>query len=141
MEISKSDLKALSDLRIQEAKVLLENKQYSGAYYIAGYSVELALKACISSNFRADFLPDKKFVEKIYNKGHDLSNLIVLAGLRDDLDSEVKINPHFLGNWGVLNEWNEESRYRLWDAINANSLYEAITHPTNGILQWLKKYY
>jgi len=59
------DLKKLSTLRIEEAKVLLDNNKYSGSYYLAGYSIELALKALWSKNVPAkSFVPNKK----IYNK-------------------------------------------------------------------------
>ena len=44
----KRDLQRISDIRLSEAKVLLDNEYYSGAYYQLGYSVECALKACIA---------------------------------------------------------------------------------------------
>lgn len=51
MQISKKDLKILSEVRLEEEQSLLANRYYSGAYYLAGYSVELALKACIAKLF------------------------------------------------------------------------------------------
>jgi len=141
MEISKNDLISLSAIRLREAKLLLDGGEYSGAYYIAGYSVELALKACIAKNFRADALPDKTFVKDIYDKGHDLEKLIGLAGLKIELDKEVKINSLFKGNWGFVNNWKAEARYEFWDKINAITLYNAIADPIHGVLQWVKKYY
>ena len=37
----------MADQRLVEAKALLDQGMWDGAYYLAGYAVELALKACI----------------------------------------------------------------------------------------------
>jgi len=139
MEISKNDLEYLSHARIEDARILFEAGQYSGAYYIAGYAIELALKACIAKKFRADFLPDKNFVQKVYT--HMLGNLIGLAGLTEDLRSALEANNNFHLNWVTVNKWTEESRYNLWDQNDAKALFNAISDPRHGVLQWLKKYY
>ena len=39
-------LQSLSLLRIREAEALLSAQYFSGAYYLAGYSVECGIKAC-----------------------------------------------------------------------------------------------
>jgi hypothetical protein len=41
---SRSDFEKLMDLRLKEAKLLLDQKDWDGAYYLAGYVVEFALK-------------------------------------------------------------------------------------------------
>ena len=120
MEISKSDLEKLSETRLREAGLLLENKLYSGAYYIAGYSVELALKACIAKNFRANVMPDIGVVTKLYI--HDLEKLIKFAGLEQKLLYDRKNNPTFDKNWMVVNDWSEEARYEIWDIASATEL-------------------
>lgn len=139
MEVSKSDLEALSALRLQEAKLLLDNKKYSGAYYLAGYSVELALKACIAKNFRSGVLPDKRFVLSIHT--HKLEDLVAVAKLKNDMERIIAINSRFAGNWGRVKEWNEEARYEIWDIVAATELFEAISDSADGVLQWLKKHY
>jgi HEPN domain-containing protein len=64
--MNRADLQRLSRLRIQEARSLFKLKHYSGAYYLAGYSVECALKACLARDTpRFDF-PDKELVLKSY---------------------------------------------------------------------------
>ncbi len=45
------DFQSFSRIRVNEAKALLHLKHYSGAYYLAGYAVECALKA-LTSSFR-----------------------------------------------------------------------------------------
>lgn len=70
--MNRSDFKKLAVLRLKEAKVLLDNKCYEGAYYLAGYAVECALKACIAKNTkRFEFPPKPKFVQDLYQ--HDLT--------------------------------------------------------------------
>lgn len=44
---SKNELKALSKTRLKEVKALYDNGLYDGASYLAGYVIELALKARI----------------------------------------------------------------------------------------------
>src|SRR5207248_9891874 len=60
---------------------LLDLGMWDGAYYLAGYAVEVALKACIIKAVMAtDAFPEKKFSENCWT--HDLEKLIVLAGLK-----------------------------------------------------------
>ncbi|MCV5491797.1 HEPN domain-containing protein, partial [Escherichia coli] len=49
--MNKNDLEALSDTRLNEAKCLLDHGFFHGAYYLCGYAVECALKACIAKSF------------------------------------------------------------------------------------------
>jgi HEPN domain-containing protein len=46
--MTQTDLQRLSRLRIRDAKILLKNGAHESAYYLAGYAVECALKACIA---------------------------------------------------------------------------------------------
>jgi hypothetical protein len=54
-----TNLKALAQAKLDDAILLFDNKRYSNAYYLAGYAIELALKACIAKQFVADTIPDK----------------------------------------------------------------------------------
>jgi hypothetical protein len=67
----------LAQLRIDEAKILFGQRQPSGTYYLAGYAIECALKAIIAKQFRADEIPDKSLVNRVYT--HDLPELLRLA--------------------------------------------------------------
>jgi hypothetical protein len=137
--LRKSDLEALSESRLKEAEYLLNGQKYSGAYYLVGYTLELALKACIAKHFYPSVIPDKQFIIDTYR--HDLGVLVKTAGLQADLDSELKSNRIFAGNWGVAKEWNVDARYEIWDVVRASSLFSAIAEPKNGALQWVKKHY
>jgi hypothetical protein len=46
--MDRKDLQSLSRWRLLEARALLRAGLPNGAYYLAGYSIECALKACIA---------------------------------------------------------------------------------------------
>ena len=139
MEVSKADLEALSVARIEESQLLYQHGRYSGAYYLAGYAVELAIKACIAKHIRSGFIPDRNFINRVYQ--HRFDDLIGLAGLKQELTDEIRRDPQLGGNWGMACDWSEESRYAAWDAINAAALISAIADPNHGVLQWLRKHF
>ena len=86
--VARADFQQLADVRLREAKALLDLGMWDGAYYLAGYAVEVALKACIIKAVMAtDAFPEKKFSENCWT--HDLEKLIVLAGLSAKLRSCV----------------------------------------------------
>jgi HEPN domain-containing protein len=74
---------AATELRLKEAKALLAAGFPEGAYYLAGYAVECALKACIARKTQEFDFPEKKRVNDSHT--HDLGKLLVLAGLSEDL--------------------------------------------------------
>src|SRR5690242_7885063 len=47
-DVNCTDFKKLAEIRMAEARTLLKARHYDGAYYLAGYAVECALKACIA---------------------------------------------------------------------------------------------
>ena len=55
--MDRRDLQALSRIRINEAKGLLSLGLHDGAYYLAGYAVECALKACIAKETKRHEFP------------------------------------------------------------------------------------
>lgn len=60
--MNRYDLQKLAVLRVKEGKVLLDNKCYEGAYYLLGYAIECALKACIAKQTKKFDFPEKKFL-------------------------------------------------------------------------------
>lgn len=78
--MNRKELQALSRIRLAEARALLGSGHFSGAYYLAGYAMECAFKACIArQTLRHDF-PDKKRVDASYT--HNLKELVAAAELR-----------------------------------------------------------
>jgi HEPN domain-containing protein len=58
--VDRKDLQELSKVRLKEAKALLDLGMPDGAYYLAGYAVECALKACLAKGTVKYEFPDKK---------------------------------------------------------------------------------
>src|SRR6185436_11049822 len=63
---SRSAARRLAEERLAEATELLKTRHWSGAYYLAGYAAELALKAVIAGQFVAGAIPDKRLVNAVY---------------------------------------------------------------------------
>jgi len=137
--MERSDFQRLARTRLKEAKVLLENDCFDGAYYLAGYAVECALKACIAKQTQRHEFPDKTRVLDSYT--HDFAKLLKVANLTDALNETIKINLVFRKYWLLVEDWSEEARYQTATAEDAKDLYAAITDRKNGVLSWFRKYW
>ena len=128
---SRSDFEALMDLRMEEARHLLAQGNWDGAYYLAGYAVEFALKVrIISELMKSNSFPAKGIVDSFYK--HDLAALRRLAGLDVEMDSDAAVSPH----WDIVKDWNEQSRYEIRKSDKeATELFEAIQ---NEVIPWIK---
>ncbi len=137
--MNRADFQRIATLRIKEAKTLLDNNCFEGAYYLSDYAVECALKACIAKQSkRYDFPPKEKVIREYYS--HSLQNLIRHAGLTTNLDDEINSNSSFALNWAVVKDWSEESRYQTFFAYqSARDIYSAVANRKNGVLPWLRK--
>lgn len=136
--MNRQDLQNLALTRLEEVEVLLNNHQYSGAYYLSGYVIECALKACIAKQTQEFDFPDKKNVMDSYT--HDLEKLVKVAKLDKELKSLLD-DPNFSLRWSMIKDWSEESRYQTHSQQKALDIYLAITDPTHGVLQWLQQHY
>jgi hypothetical protein len=130
-------LQQLAGLRLEEAKLLAREKQFSGAYYVAGYAIECALKARIAAQFRANEIPDKNLVNKVYT--HDLADLLRLAGLEAELEIARQSDPELDRRWSIVKNWTEQARYAIWTEEQATTILDAINGDarTGGLFQWL----
>ena len=134
MPTKKSDFQKLADMRVREAKVLLDAGEWDGAYYLVGYAVECALKACIIKRLNtSDLWLEKSFLDKLYT--HDLPQLLKTA----DLESEMRLSGPVDLRWADVKDWSEKSRYEIGkDEVLVRRFFEAITDPAEGVLQWIK---
>jgi HEPN domain-containing protein len=132
-------LQALSRVRAKEAKALLDLDLYDGAYYLAGYAVECALKACIAKGTRRFEFPDKKRVDSSYT--HDLELLMRLANLYEWHRERIKGDPEFKANWGTVEAWDEQSRYERHSREKARQLLDAVFNRRPGVLAWVRLYW
>lgn len=64
--MNRAEFQQLSRLRLREARALMSGGHYQGAYYLSGYAVECALKACICKQFGRYEFPDRKLVNDSY---------------------------------------------------------------------------
>lgn len=138
--MNRNDFQNISKLRVKEAKTLIDKGFYSGAFYLLGYAVECAFKACIASKTKEYDFPDKKLVNQSYT--HDLETLLRLSGLEHRLESEIKQNSALDINWTIVKDWSEDSRY-IFDIskVRVDNFYSAVTAGKHGVLSWLKKYW
>jgi HEPN domain-containing protein len=132
-------LQELARIRLAEARTLLENGHAPGAYYLCGYAVECALKACIARQTREHDFPDKKLANAAHT--HKLAELVKLAGLEPELDREIRTSPDFSDNWTVVKDWSEESRYTIKGDKETRDLLAAITNRTYGVLPWIRRHW
>lgn len=130
---SRADFERLIDLRLAEAKTLMDHLQdWDGAFYLAGYAVEFAFKVYLIAKFaKPDRFPEKRITDKFYK--HDLAELASLTGLKDELEKDKSLLP----KWYLVRDgWNEQSRYQFGKSEQeARDLYDAIE---NGVLPWIK---
>lgn len=138
--MNRSDLQKLSNLRIEDAKVLLAASRFEGAYYVLGYAVECALKSCIAKQIHEHDFPDKKLVLDSYV--HDPAKLLNISGIKHLHNSEMTANPAFATNWGIVKDWSEEARYQASTAESlVRDFFGAVTDPRDGVITWLKKHW
>lgn len=136
--MTRTDFQNLADVRIEEAQALLNGTppRPDGAYYLAGYAVECALKAAIAKLNNQHDWPEKTFVLECHT--HNFLALMRLAGLELARAAEVAANPAFAQNWIVVKDWTEHCRYERHLLSKAQALINAIIDPLNGILPWIK---
>ncbi|MFM7129252.1 MAG: DNA-binding protein [bacterium] len=128
---SRSDFEKLIELRLREAKLLLVSKEWDGAYYLAGYAVEFALKIKIIAHLmNSNSFPEKKLADNFYK--HELTLLRKMAKLDIEMDNDATVSTQ----WDIVKDWNEQTRYETGKQENdAKDFIEAIEQ---GVLPWIK---
>jgi HEPN domain-containing protein len=128
MSYDRATFQQLAELRLAEAKLLLENGLPFGAYYLAGYAVECALKSIIATGFRANEIPDKSLVNSVYT--HNLNELVNLAGLRRPLQDDMSLDADLKASWTTVSNWSEHARYETWTAEAAALFWKRLERLT-----------
>jgi len=106
--MDRAQLQQLAELRVQDAEALLTVSRWDAAYYLLGYAIECALKACVAKQFRLHEVPDKELVNSFYT--HSFDRLLAISGVKSNLEIRRKVDTR----------------------------YEAVTNSATGILPWLK---
>lgn len=138
-DISQASLISMAEEKLADARLLLHHGRWANAYYLAGYSAELLLKAIIANRFQQGTFPDKKLVANLYI--HNLVQLASTAGLSLHLGQDEKLDPVFGGYWQIVGQWTEESRYAAKSKLKAEELLQAIDDPDHGVARWLRLHF
>lgn len=136
--MNRTDFQILAEARLEDAQVLFRNGRFDIAYYVAGYSVECALKACIAKLTRAEDFPPKR-ASSFYS--HGIRDLLSAAGLDREFQMLFKDDKDLWANWGIVEKWRAESRYSSWGEQEAGALLSAISDPAHGVLTCIKRYW
>ena len=131
------DLQILAEARVEDAEALLQGKRWAAAYYLLGYAVECALKACAAKQFREHEVPDKTIVNDFYT--HRLDKLLNISGAKGKLEDQAAADPQFKINWNTVRDWNETSRYdHSTTEARTRDMLKAVADTNSGVLPWLK---
>ena len=133
--IPKQHLKSLSKIYFEDSNFLLLDNRIRNAFYLGGYSLELALKWKICHLHRLDEgYPESAADLNIYKKKkykvtqtfknassiqpfktHELTTLIELSGI------ELQLKKYHFEEWISVSIWNPEFRYQYQNP-NANDV-------------------
>lgn len=137
--LDRTVLQDLANIRFKEAKLLLDNGMYDGAYYLSGYVIELALKACIAKKTQEYSFPNKAIVNK--NHTHVLKDLLKSAELKIQLDNDKIRDPQLSSYWADVENWSNATRYIRVPQNYAESLFNAISDQNSGVFTWIKQHW
>jgi HEPN domain-containing protein len=136
--VNRSDLQSLSRIRLREARALLKLGFSDGAYYLAGYSIECGLKACVAKRTRRYDFPERD-AHHLYT--HAPRKTLEKAGIWRELDARIAVDPAFRRYWEILERWSPDSRYNVHSRAEAASLMTAVGDSRHGVLAWVKLYW
>lgn len=164
---SSSEIKALAYERLAEAQILCDAQKYDGAFYLAGYSVELMLKAKICQHWDIDNLfsdnvdindigaskISKKLIGEVKKsiQTHDLRILFIYSGLVKKFQPAKDNNSKLMKTYGYLMsistndnnqriEWSEQARYLPIGSQKAVEVkaFIQLLNDENGLLKWIE---
>ena len=139
--MNQADLRLLADERVKDAKALLDGQRWSFAYYTAGYAIECALKSCVLARMiHTGWVFQEKWKAQDCLT-HDFEELVKLSGLNAELGAHQAANPNFAARWEKVLLWDVTIRYTQKAQIEAEELYEAVTHDPDDVLKWLQNYW
>jgi hypothetical protein len=119
--------------RLEEAKVLSDAGYEEGTFYLAGYSIELALKARVCQHLDIpNLFYDSPLINDLKVKTHDINTLLLLSGIRKKFEAERIKNVNLSRNWSlIIKTWKPECRYAYCGSKTkkeATNLIDAISN-------------
>jgi hypothetical protein len=150
--IDPTEIRKLAYQRLKEAEILYKNNMCDGAFYLAGYSVELMLKAKIcdrlgipnlfdETNTDANSIKGKGEIRKTL-KTHNLFTLLIFSGLKIKFDNDKATNKELAkANSLLFNAWDENARYKPCGHFVDKDVEKLINllSGANGILTWIEQ--
>ena len=138
---TRAEWRQLAEDRILDAQALLSAgvNRWSAAFYLIGYAVECGLKACVLARVAAHpevIYEDRKFSNDAWT--HDIESLVVVADIKADRDADAAANLALYQNWQWVKDWNEKSRYEPKTQSQTQRIFNAVTDPQNGVMQWIR---
>jgi hypothetical protein len=139
---TQADIELLAEKKLKEAMCLFDGNCMDGAYYMAGYVIELLLKARICKTLNVPdffmFKPERGKSETFRPfKSHDYDQLLLLSGLYADFNTELQTNPILMAHWSVICVWNEGSRYSTGKSYGE---VESFITSIKEISSWIRKH-
>lgn len=146
------EIRKLARQRLKEAEILYKNGMCDGAFYLAGYSVELTLKAKICERLGIPNLFDEANADANSIKGiseirkplktHNLFTLLIFSGLKVKFDNDKATNKDLAkANSLLFNAWDENARYKPCGHMLDKDVEKLINllSGANGILSWIER--
>jgi HEPN domain-containing protein len=130
----------LAETRLLDARACFEAGRYDAAYYLAGYTVECALKACIARQTHENDFPPKNAGEYYVHNLEKLANLATSVPFQADREADPALSEY----WIVVKEWSEASRYQPpgdESARKAEEILRAVSDEQHEVLKCLSKYW
>ncbi|MFZ2726207.1 MAG: HEPN domain-containing protein [Methylococcaceae bacterium] len=150
-----NEIKQLAYERLSEAQILCNNGKYDGAFYLAGYSIELMLKAKICQHLGIDNLFDKEGCQipsisdlRKVVETHNINLLLLFSGLEQKFRiakaTNIKLKDAYLfftAITGNKTDWNEQVRYLPIGSKTEQEVREFINllHDEEGLLKWIEQ--
>lgn len=146
------EIRKLARQRLQEAEILYRNGMADGAFYLAGYSVELTFKARICEKLCVPNLFDETDANTNSIRGvgevrkalktHNLFILLIFSGLKNRFDADKAVNKDLAKiNSMLFNAWDENARYKPCGYMqnqDVEKLISLLSGP-NGMLTWIEQ--
>ena len=146
-----AEIRKLAKQRLEEAAILSEKKMFDGAFYLAGYSVELTFKAKICERLGIPNLFDETNSDANSIRGigeirktlktHNLFTLLIFSGLKNSFDDEKTTNKDLAKVTSLLfNAWDENVRYKPCGHMLDTDVKKLIDllSSQKGILSWIE---
>lgn len=147
-----NEIKKLAWQRLDEASILYKNGKCDGSFYLAGYSVELMLKAKICERLGIPNLFDETDTKTNQISGirdirktlktHNLFILLIFSGLKVKFDVDKAKNKNLAkANSLLFSNWDENARYKPCGHMKDKDVENLLNllSDSNGILRWIEQ--